>query len=427
MKMAVIGGASSYTPELIDGLFSRLDAIPVTQVWMMDPNAERLQITSDFSRRMARKHGDPFEIHHTPVLDDAVRDAAYVVTQIRVGGAHARIEDEKLGLRHGLIGQETTGIGGFACALRTIPRILEVARAMEKLAPRGTLVNFTNPAGIVTEAVLKYSSIPSLGLCNIPIGIVVEAARKCGCAPGDIELDYVGLNHLSWVRGFRAGGEDVTDSMLDAFVEAADEEWEVEAVCAQMRQAMKSLRMVCNPYLQYFYATDAVLEHLNSKRMTRGEEVLEIEVDLFEKYRQPGRTEKPEGLSKRGGAHYSTAAFQLIEAIENDARTSQIVCCRNGGAVPTFDGDVAVEVPALIGKNGAEAIPQEKPPSSIRGLMQMVKAYESLTVEAAVAGDREAAFQALLENPLTPGAAKAAAVLEDVLESNRYHLARTFF
>lgn len=197
MKIAVIGGASSYTPELIDGLFARLDAIPVTEVWLMDPNAARLEITSDFARRMSASHGNPFSIHHTDDLSEAVRGAAYVITQIRVGGARARIEDEKLGLRHGIVGQETTGVGGFACALRTIPAVLDVARAMEALAPEGFLVNFTNPAGIVTEALIKHSAIGAVGLCNIPIGIAAEAAKYADCAVSEIELDYVGLNHLS--------------------------------------------------------------------------------------------------------------------------------------------------------------------------------------------------------------------------------------
>lgn len=427
MKLAVIGGGSSYTPELVDGLFDRLDRIPVSEVWMMDPDLARLEITAGLSRRMAERHGNPFTVHHTTNLREAVSNASYVVTQLRVGGIQARINDEKLGLRHDIIGQETTGIGGFAKALRTIPRILDIAHAMEDVAPQGVLVNFTNPSGIVTEALIKHSKILSVGLCNIPIGLIMEVVKRTGCAMEAIQLDYVGLNHLSWVRGVRVDGKDVTDEFLSAFIENAPEEWSNPDVCANMVAAMKSLKTVCNGYLQYFYATAEALAFLKSKPKTRGEEVVEIERSLFEKYTQKELNEKPPELSKRGGAHYSTAAFHLIEAIENDLGNTQIVCCRNNGAIPTFDDDVAVEIPAIIDRNGACAVPQQAPTPAIRGLMQIIKAYETLTVEAAVTGDREIAFQAILGHPLTPGAVKCREILDDLFEINRPHLQGTFF
>jgi len=427
MKLTVIGGASSYSPELIDGLFDRLDAIPIREVWMMDPNAERLEITSGLAQRMASRHGDPFTVHATGDLREAVKDAAYVVTQIRVGGIAARIADEKLGLRHGIVGQETTGVGGFACALRTIPAVLEIARAMEELAPSGVLVNFTNPSGIVTEALVRHSPIKSVGLCNVPIGIIMDVVKHMGCAMEEVNLDYVGLNHLSWVRRFTVAGKDITETALAKFVELAHEEWEVESVRNEMLAAIESLKMLPNGYLQYYYATDAVLENLRSKEKSRGEEVVEIEQKLFEKYRDPALATKPEELSKRGGAHYSTAAFHLINAIENDAGNRQIVCCRNGSAVPTFDEDAVVEVPATIDRRGATAIPQSAPDPAIRGLMQIVKAYETVTVKAAVSGDREAAFQAMLAHPLMPGATGCRVLLDELLEINRPYLKGTFF
>ncbi len=427
MKIAVIGGASSYTPELIDGLFARLDSIPVSEVWMMDPNAERLAITSGLARRMGQRHGNPFAIHTTSDMHEAVAGANYVVTQIRVGGSAARVADEKLGLRHGIVGQETTGIGGFACALRTIPRILDVARAMEDSAPDGYLLNFTNPAGLITEAVLRHSPVKTIGLCNIPIGMLMEVVKYANCRVEDVALDYVGLNHLAWVRGFSVNGEDRTEEILDHFIANAAAEWEHEPIRLAMVEAMQSLRMFCNFYLQYFYAADESLAHLKSKKRTRGEEVIDLEASLFEKYRQPNLTEKPAELSKRGGAHYSTAAFYLIDAIENDRGVRQIVSCRNDGAVPTVDNDAAVEVSAVIGKHGARAIPQRPPEPAIRGLMQQIKAYETLTVEAAVHGDREAAYQAMLAHPLMPGASKCRALLDEVLSVNEPFLQDTRF
>ncbi|MBW7864408.1 MAG: 6-phospho-beta-glucosidase [Candidatus Hydrogenedentes bacterium] len=427
MKITVIGGGSSYTPELLDGLFSRLDKIPATEVWMMDKNTERLGINAAFARRMAERHGNPFAIHHTDNLREAVRDAKYVVTQIRVGGMQARINDEKLGLRHNIVGQETTGVGGFACALRTIPRILEVAHAMEELAPKGFLINFTNPAGINTEAVLKHSNIGTVGLCNVPIGMIMEVIKHFGGEVPDVDLDYVGLNHLSWVRRFTHKGQDITQAVLDKFIEHAEEEWEVEAVRENMVRAMRQLGMFCNYYLQYFYSTTTVLDSLKVKPCTRGEEVVKVEESLFAKYQDPELKEKPEELGKRGGAHYSTAAFHLVDAIENDRQNKQIVCCRNNGAVPTFDDDIAVEIPAVIGANGAVPVPQAAPQPSIRGLMQLIKAYESLTVGAAVRGDRKAAFEAMLLHPLMPDARGCGALLDELLEINKPHLQGTFF
>lgn len=427
MKIAVIGGGSSYSPELVDGLFSRLEEIPVSELWMMDPAEDRLAITSGLCQRMSERHGSPFTVHATTDMHDAVRDAKYVVTQLRVGGIQARIQDEKLGFRYGIPGQETTGVGGFAKALRTIPRILDIARTMEESAPNGMLINFTNPSGIVTESVVRNSPIKVVGLCNIPIGMIMELVEKFGYAMEDVQLDYIGLNHLAWVRGATVAGQDVWDDAFDYFLEQAEEEWGYPDVVENMRTAMRSLNMACNPYLQYFYATDAIVKHHMAKDKTRGEEVVEIEASLFEKYKQPELKEKPPELSQRGGAHYSTAAFHLIGALENNTKSHQVVCCRNGGAIPTFDEDAALELTAEIGADGARALPQGPPPHAIRGLMQQVKAYETLTVQAALTGDREIAYQALLNNPLTPNAVTTRALLDELLEINEPHLQGTFF
>ena len=427
MKMAVIGAGSSYTPELIDGLFSRLDSIPVSEVWMMDPDGARLAVTAGLAERMSRRHGGPFRVHATQDHRDAVRDASYVVTQLRVGGIEARIADEKLGMRHGLIGQETTGVGGFACALRTIPAVLEIARAMEDLAPRAVLVNFTNPSGIVTEALIKHGSVTSIGLCNIPIGYIMDFVKHFQCGIDEVALDCVGLNHLSWIRGVAVRGKDATCEAFDAFLAKIEEEWTDPAIRDAMRGVIARMRVIPNGYLQYFYATDASLERLRARDKTRGEEIIPIEQALFAKYRDEQLDEKPEELSQRGGAHYSTAAFHLIDAIENDRGNRQIVCCRNNGAVPTFDDNVVVEVPAIIDKNGAAAIPQEAPAPEIRGLMQLVKAYETLTVQAAVTGCRDAAFEAMVLHPLMPGASGCERLLTELLDINKRYVNPAFF
>ncbi len=427
MKFAIIGGGSSYTPELVDGIFARKEVLPFSEIWLMDTNEERLSINFEFSKRLAERYSARCEIFKSTSIDEAIRDARYVLTQIRVGQMQARINDEKLGLKYNIIGQETTGIGGFACALRTIPVILNIAEKMEELCPEAFLINFTNPAGIVTEAVIKYSTIRTVGLCNVPIGMIMQVVRFFGGEPEDIELDYVGLNHLSWVRRIKKEGVDITEEAFRKLWEHAEEEWDDEPTRNNMVEAMKSLNMFCNYYLQYYYSTGTVLEKLKAKSKTRGEEVLEIEKVLFEKYKDVNLREKPPELSKRGGAHYSTAALMLMEGIEKNKKSRQIVCCRNNGAIPTFDDDVSVEVPAIIDKEGAHAIPQSAPEPPIRGLMQLIKAYETLTVHSAVKGDRELAYQALLIHPLTPDAKGCRELLNELLEINKPYLQSTFF
>ena len=426
MKIAVIGGGSSYTPELLGGLIGRTASVPISTLTLMDLDAKRLSITAGLARRMVARQGIPLEIIETTDLREAVDDARYVLAQIRVGGSEARIADEKLGLRNGLIGQETTGVGGFACALRTIPRMLDVAHAMEELCPNAMLLNFTNPSGIVTEALLKHSAIKAVGLCNIPIGIEMEIARRMECDPGEVDLDYVGLNHLSWVRRFRVRGQDVTESVLDGLISDAGDEWTPGSVCVAMQRAMRDLGMYCNPYLQYFYAPQETLEAQQSRKTTRGEDVVEIEKVLFEKYADDTCDEKPAELEQRGGAHYSTAALALLDAIHTDAGSTQIVCCRNDGAIPGLEQDVCVEVPAVIDRKGATAISQPKPEESISGLLQRIKTFESLTVEAAVTGDRDAALEAITIHPLMPDAEGAGALLDELLEVNRDFLSGTF-
>jgi 6-phospho-beta-glucosidase len=255
----------------------------------------------------------------------------------------------------------------------------------------------------------------------------MDVARFLGCAHEDVELDYVGLNHLAWVYGVRVRGEDRSEDALDALTAHAEDEWDAGPIADAMRETMGSLRMYCNPYLQYFYATEACVARQADSKSTRGEDVLAIEQDLFAMYADTGRNTKPAELSKRGGAHYSTAALAVMEAVANDTGARQIVCCENQCAVPGFDIEACVEVPARIWSGGAIAIEQDTPPASIRGLIQCVKAYETLTVEAAVTGNRDAAFHAMLANPLMPGALGSKQLLDDVLSTNEPYLHGTFF
>lgn len=430
MKVAVIGGGSSYTPELINGFLERVDTFPMTELWLMDVLQERLDIVGKFAQRIVEAKGSPFQVHLTTNQQEAVKDADYVTTQLRVGWMQARREDEYLGLRHGLIGQETTGVGGMAKALRTIPVILKLAEDVKKYAkPGALLVNFTNPAGLVTEALSRYApDVPAVGVCNVPINARISILEKLNedeslnISLEQTNLDTLGLNHLSWHRGFAIEGEDVWPRVMERYIaelRAADEpEWAPELI--------ESLQMIPNYYLQYFYATDKKLAAQETWPPSRAEEVMKIEKELLAQYGELDRNEPPEGLMQRGGAYYSTVATQLLNAHYNDLQETHVVNIRNNGAVAEWPEDWVLEMPSIVGKDGIKPIKAEPLPPVVSGLLTAVKQYEILTVEAAVHGDKNAAYQALLAHPIGPSADKVEAVLEDMLETNKKFLPQFF-
>jgi 6-phospho-beta-glucosidase len=429
MKITVIGGGSTYTPELVNGFLERRDSLPLTELCLMDIDAQRLEIVGGFARRMVEARGSPFKVTLSIDQRAAVEGAAYVTTQMRVGQMPARVADEYLGLRHGLIGQETTGVGGMAKALRTIPVLLKLAQDMQELAPGAMLVNFTNPSGLVTEALQRYAPrVPSVGVCNAPIGMKMTLAGLLEGATGKpiplerTELKTLGLNHLSWHRGFAVDGEDVWPQVFKIYLDelkVSDEpEWEPRTV--------ESLGMIPNYYLQYYYHSDHKLEQQQHWPPSRGEEVIEIEKGLLRQYADPALKEPPADLMLRGGAYYSTVATQLLNAHYNNLGEIHVVNIRQGGAVPGWPADWVLEMPARVDKGGIHPLPAEPLPPACFGLLAHVKSYELLTVEAAVHGDREAAFQALLAHPLGPKADQVQAVLADMLEINRKYLPQFF-
>jgi len=425
MKVTVIGGGSSYTPELINGFLERVGSFPLTELWLMDIAPERLDIVGAFAQRMVQAQGAPFTVHLTTDQREAVQGARYVITQLRVGGMQARRKDEYLGQRHGLIGQETTGVGGMAKALRTIPVILNLAQDMRELAPDALLVNFANPSGLVTEALSRYAAdVPAVGVCNAPIttkmGILKALGQRQGgqIEPERAELKALGLNHLSWYRGFVLDGEDIWPQILEGYLEKLgtdpDPAWDPRTV--------KVLGLIPNYYLQYYYHTGRKLAAQQQWPPSRAEEVMEIEAALLQQYAEPDRTEPPEDLMKRGGAYYSTVATQLLNAHYNDLGEIHIVNVRHGGAVPGWPEDWVLEMGCRVDGAGIHPLPVEPLPPVCFGLLAHVKAYELLAVEAAVHGDRDVAYQALLAHPLGPSAEHVQAVLDDMLETHRAHL-----
>jgi len=424
MKVAVIGGGSTYTPELVNGFLERASSFPLAELWLMDISQERLDIVGKFAQRMVEAAGAPFHVHLTTDLREAVRGASYVTTQLRVGGMEARRQDEYLGKRHGLIGQETTGVGGMAKALRTIPVILNIANTMRELAPGALLVNFTNPAGLVTQALSKYAAdVPAVGVCNVPINAkmqILEGLEKQGMhvPPERAELDSLGLNHLSWHRGFRVEGEDVWSQVMQGYFDTPQN----YGGLAYDFGVVKSLRMFPNYYLNYYYDTSKKLTEQEKWPPSRAEAVMEIEENLLQEYADPNRSQPPADLMKRGGAWYSTVATQLLNAHYNDLNETHIVNVKHGGAVPGWPEDWVLEMPSNVSRAGITPLPAEPLPPVCYGLIAEVKAYELLAVEAAVHGDRNAAYQALLVHPLGPEAHDVQTVLDDMLNTHHQHL-----
>jgi len=425
MKVAVIGGGSSYTPELVNGFLKRVKTFPITELWLMDISPERLNVVGGFARRMVEAQGAPFVVRSTTDQREAVRGASYVITQLRVGWMAARREDEYLGRRHGLVGQETTGVGGMAKALRTIPVVLKIAQDMRELAPDALLVNFTNPAGLITKALSRHASdVPAVGVCNVAITTKMEILKRLEerqelkIDPQRAELKTLGLNHLSWHYGFIVDGEDIWPQVLAGFIKDLEQESEPEWDSA----TIETLRMIPNYYLQYYYYTDRKLAAQKKWPPSRAEEVMEIEANLLRQYAEPDRSEPPDDLMKRGGAYYSTVATQLLNAHYNDLGETHVVNVPQGGAVPGWPDDWVLELPCRVDAKGIHPLPAGPLPPVCFGLLAQVKSCEILTVEAAVHGDRDAAYQALLAHPLGPSADRVQAVLDDLLQTNRAYL-----
>ena len=420
MKIAIMGAGSTYTPELFEGLIKRGQELGVTEVVFEDIDRQRLDSVFAFCRRMASHMGAGFDMRSTLDQNDAVRGADFVVIQIRVGGQEGRHEDIMLGLRHGLVGQETTGVGGFAKAVRTIPQVLSIAHSIERLAPDAWVINFTNPSAIITEALQRHSRVKAIGLCNIPIDTQIEVAKALDCAVEDVELDYVGLNHLSWVREIRVRGQDRTEEVIEALSKGFGPANVPEAdYGADFWQA---LHMIPSPYLRYFYLTDDMVRTLQQKTLTRAQEVMAIEAQLFEYYNDESTWEKPDLLNQRGGAWYSKIAVEVIAALMGEQPRPLIVNTAQAGTVDQMPADAVMELTCNVSRHGVVPRPVGEIQEEIFGLVRQVKAYERLTIEAAVMHSRDKALMALMANPLVRTLPLARAVLNKLIQQGRFQV-----
>ncbi|MFJ9851657.1 6-phospho-beta-glucosidase [Streptomyces sp. NPDC101150] len=414
MKLAVVGGGSTYTPELIDGFARLRTVLPVDELVLIDPAADRLELVGGLARRIFARQGHGGRISWTGDLDAGVDGADAVLLQLRVGGQDARNQDETWPLECGCVGQETTGAGGLAKALRTVPVVLDIAERVRRRNPGAWIVDFTNPVGIVTRALLTHGH-KAVGLCNVAIGFQRKFAKLLGVAPEDVELEHIGLNHLTWERAVRVGGEDVLPKLLAEHGDA------VAGDLRMPRSLLDRLGVVPSYYLRYYYQHDEVVRELRSKP-SRAAEVAAIERQLLEMYGDPALDEKPELLGKRGGAYYSEAAVALTSSLLRDTGDVQIVNARNDGTLPFLPDDAVIEAPAAVGGAGAAPLPVRPLEPLYAGLIAHVTAYEHLALEAALKGGRDRVFAALLAHPLIGQTDYADRLTDELIAHNREHL-----
>ncbi|MEU7060317.1 6-phospho-beta-glucosidase [Streptomyces sp. NPDC046197] len=419
MKLTVVGGGSTYTPELVDGFARLRDTLPVEELVLVDPATDRLELVGGLARRIFARQGHPGRIVTTRDLDAAVDGADAVLLQLRVGGQAAREQDETWPLECGCVGQETTGAGGLAKALRTVPVVLDIADRVRRANPRAWIIDFTNPVGIVTRALLEAGH-RAVGLCNVAIGFQRKFAGMLGVAPRDVHLDHVGLNHLTWETGVRLGGPEGENVLPKLLAEHGDT---IAGDLRLPRPLLDRLGVVPSYYLRYYYAHDEVVRELRTKP-SRAAEVAAMERELLSMYGDPALDEKPALLARRGGAYYSEAAVDLAAALLGGGGSPyQVVNTRNKGTLPFLADDAVVEVQAAVGPKGPTPLPVSAVDPLYAGLMANVTAYEDLALEAALRGGRDRVVRALLAHPLVGQYAYAETLTDQLIAHNREHLA----
>ncbi len=428
LKVATIGGGSSYTPELVEGFINRYNRFPIEELWLVDieEGREKVEIVGALAQRMFEKAGLPTKVFITMNRREAIKDATYVTTQLRVGFLEARKWDERIPNELGLLGQETNGLGGMFKAFRTIPVILDIVKDVQELAPNAWVVNFTNPAGIVTQAVAKYTDFRRfIGVCNVPYGMRAETAKQLEVDVEDITMDMIGLNHMVWGTKVFLKGEDITDRALEGYIKMNEAPANIHAIPWENTFA-KTLGMLLCPYHRYYYKYEEMMAEQLEKfkdNKTRAEEVMEYEKQLFEKYKDLNLKEKPEELSKRGGAHYSDVACDVLASLHNDEGRIHVVNTLNNGHVKNLDATDTIEITCRITKEGPKPLERiDKIPETVRGLYQAIKAFELATCEAVMEGDYNKGLLAANLCPLTRSDEKNKLAYERLFKAHEKYL-----
>ncbi|AFU17563.1 6-phospho-beta-glucosidase [Bacillus toyonensis] len=430
IKIVTIGGGSSYTPELMEGFIKRYEELPIREMWLVDieDGKEKLEIVGKMAQRMWDASPYDVKVHLTLDRREALKDADFVTTQFRVGLLNARIKDERIPLSYGMAGQETNGAGGIFKAFRTIPIILSIVEDMKELCPNAWLINFTNPSGMVTDAIIRYGKWEKvIGLCNVPVNAMIAEPELIGKNLDELIYTFAGLNHFHWHRVKDLTGNDVTSEIIDKLYDGDSGIPSNIFDVPFFKEQLKQMNMIPCGYHRYYYRYDEMLEHMleeynDSNVGTRAQQVKQTEAELFELYKDPNLNYKPEQLAKRGGAHYSDAACETIASIYANKNTHIVVSTKNNGAVPDLAPDDVVEVSAYIGAAGARPIAFGTLQPAERGWLQVMKNMELCVEEAAVTGDYGLALQAFIINPLIPSGETAKRVLDELLIAHKRYL-----
>lgn len=419
MKICIIGAGSTYTPELIEGIINKRETLPVDQLYLMDIDERKLNIVGGLCSRMVEAAGLNCKVVLTMNYEEALQDAEFVLAQIRVGKLPARAKDEKIPLKYGLIGQETCGMGGMFKGFRTIPVMLKIVKLMEKCCPNAWLINFSNPSGLIAQALLNHTNVKMMGLCNVPINMIDGIKRRLNLPNAHVE--YIGLNHFTYVTAIEDGGKDYLNEALEQGVNS--EAMKNIPASGFSAEQIKAIGGIPSSYLEYYYLKDSKLEKLRKAEKTRAEVCMELEEQLLDLYKDASLHVKPEQLSKRGGARYSEVAVNLVNAIYNDLQEVHVVNVLNNGALDFLQDNDAVEIQAIVGKDGAKPIKATHVNSDhIKEYIQAIKAYERHAVAAAITGSREEAIKAMIMNPLMNDLNTSIACFEEMLEAHKEHL-----
>lgn len=417
LKIVIVGAGSSYTPELIEGLYQHAQTLPVKEVVLVDVNEERLAVMEGFVKRYCDFLKFDVLISSTTSREVAFRGADFISTQIRVGGNKARINDEKIPLKYGLIGQETTGAGGMFNALRVIPVMIDIAKDVEKFCPDAWIINYSNPTGLVTEALSKVCNVKIAGLCAGGMRPRWWASEALDVPEEDIYYDYLGLNHMNFTYNMSIAGKALTQEQFEKVI----------GKCTTVSQDwMKNLKLIPSQYTQYYFHTQERVNQLKEQDKTRGEAILELEKQIFREYADENNNQKPKTLAKRGGGGYSKVAIGVMDAIHNDSGNWMVINVANQGCVRFLEDDTVIETACYVSKNGIQPITIPEYPKAVIGLITAVKTYESLAVEAALSGDRDIALQALVAHPLVGDYDIAKALLAEMLEAHKDYLPQFF-
>ncbi|MBU5343351.1 6-phospho-beta-glucosidase [Caldibacillus hisashii] len=433
IKIVTIGGGSSYTPELVEGFITRYHELPIKELWLVDieEGKEKLEIVGGLAKRMVEKANVPMKVFLTLDRREALKNADFVTTQLRVGLLDARIKDERIPLKYGMIGQETNGAGGLFKAFRTIPVMMDIVKDIQELCPNAWLVNFTNPAGLVTEAILNYSGYKKvIGVCNVPVNMKISIAKLLNVPVEAVDIKIAGLNHMSYGLDVFVNGESRLSEVIELLADTKIQMSMKNIVPLPWNpDFIRALGVIPSPYHRYYYKTKEILTAELSdyeKGRTRAEVVKELEEGLFEQYKNPNLNVKPPQLEKRGGAYYSNVACSLISSIYNDKKDIQILNVRNDGAISDLPEDAVVEVNCVVTKQGPIPLTVGRLPIAISGLIQQIKSFERVAIEAAITGSYEKALLALCIHPLITSEEVAKKILDELLEVHKPYLPQFF-